>query len=40
MVPVTEVERVPGSTVRVRFGGEDGEWINEPDFLSWDLEKC
>ena len=39
MVLVAEIERVPGSTVRVRFGGEDGEWINELDFMSWDLEK-
>lgn len=39
MVLVAEIERVPGSTVRVRFGGEDAEWINELDFMSWDLEK-
>ena len=42
MVLVAEIECVPGSTVRVRFGGggEDaGEWINELEFMSWDLEK-
>jgi hypothetical protein len=39
MVLVAEIERVPGSTVRVRFGGDDAEWINELDFMSWDLEK-
>lgn len=39
MVLVAEIERVPGSNVRVRFGGEGAEWIDELDFLSWDLEK-
>jgi hypothetical protein len=39
MVLVAEIERVPGSTVRVHFGGEDVEWINELDFMSWDSEK-
>jgi hypothetical protein len=39
MVLVAEIERVPGSTVRVRFGGEDADWTNELDFMSWDLEK-
>ncbi|KAF8506524.1 hypothetical protein F5888DRAFT_1790993 [Russula emetica] len=39
MVLVAEIERVPASTVRVRFGGEDAEWINELDFMSWDLKK-
>ena len=39
MVLVAEIERVPGSNVRVRFGGEDVEWIDELDFMSWDLEK-
>ncbi|KAI0271811.1 hypothetical protein BGY98DRAFT_922720 [Russula aff. rugulosa BPL654] len=39
MVLVAEIERVPGSTVRVRFGGEDADWINELDFMSLDLEK-
>lgn len=39
MVFVAEIERVPGSNVRVRFGGEDAGWIDELDFMSWDLEK-
>ena len=38
MVLVTEIARVLGSNVRVRFGGEDAEWIDELDFMSWDLE--
>ena len=40
MVLVAEIERVPGNIVRVRFGSADAaEWINELDFMSWDLEK-
>jgi hypothetical protein len=39
MVLVAEIERVPGNNVRVRFGGEGAEWVDELDFLSWDLEK-
>jgi len=39
IVLVAEIERVPGSNVRVRFGGEDAEWMNGLDFMSWDLEK-
>ena len=39
MVLVAEIARLPGSSVRVRFGGEDAEWIDELDFMSWDLKK-
>jgi hypothetical protein len=39
MVLIAEIERVPGNNVRVRFGGEDAEWIDELKFMSWDLEK-
>jgi hypothetical protein len=39
MILVAEIERVPGSNVRVRFGGEEAEWTDELDFMSWDLEK-
>ncbi|KAI0248357.1 hypothetical protein BJV78DRAFT_1107956, partial [Lactifluus subvellereus] len=39
MILVAEIEREPGKNVRVRFGGEHGEWTNEQDFMSWDLQK-
>ncbi|KAI9455906.1 hypothetical protein BJY52DRAFT_1151366 [Lactarius psammicola] len=40
MVLVAEIEREPGKNVRVRFGGEHGEWIREQDFLKWDFPKA
>jgi hypothetical protein len=39
MILVSEIEREPDKDVRVRFGGEHGEWISELDFLKWDLQK-
>ncbi len=39
MVLVSEIEREPNKDVRVRFGGEHGEWIREQDFLKWDFQK-
>ncbi|KAI0275272.1 hypothetical protein BC834DRAFT_41631 [Gloeopeniophorella convolvens] len=39
MLLVSEIEREPGKNVRVRFGGEHGEWIDEDDFLRWDPQK-
>ena len=39
MVLVSEIERELDKDVRVRFGGEYGEWIREQDFLKWDLKK-
>jgi len=39
MILVSEIEREPDQDVRVRFGGEHGEWIREQDFLKWDLQK-
>ena len=39
MVLVAEIARLPGSNVRVRFGGEDAEWIDELNFMSWELGK-
>jgi hypothetical protein len=39
MILVAEIEREPGKNVRVRFGGEHSEWINEQDFMTWDLQK-
>jgi hypothetical protein len=39
MILVAEIARLPGTNVRVRFGGEDAEWIDELDFMSWDLKK-
>lgn len=39
MVLAAEIEREPDKDVRVRFGGEHGEWIREQDFLKWDLQK-
>ncbi|KAH8987395.1 hypothetical protein EDB86DRAFT_3065752 [Lactarius hatsudake] len=39
MVLAAEIEREPDKDVRVRFGGEHGEWIREQDFLKWDVQK-
>jgi hypothetical protein len=39
LILVAEIEREPGKTVRVRFGGENSEWINEQDFMNWDSQK-
>ncbi|KAI0308357.1 hypothetical protein B0F90DRAFT_1682132 [Multifurca ochricompacta] len=39
LILIAEIEREPGKDVRVRFGGEHGEWINEKDFMSWDFRK-
>lgn len=39
LILVSEIEREPDKDVRVRFGGEHGEWIREQDFLKWDLQK-
>lgn len=39
MTLISEIEREPHKDVRVRFGGEHGDWISEQDFLKWDLRK-
>ena len=39
MILVAEIARLPGSNVRVRFGDENAEWIDELNFMSWDLKK-
>jgi hypothetical protein len=39
MILVAEIEREPDKNVRVRFGGEHSEWINEQDVMAWDPQK-
>ncbi len=39
MILVSEIEREPDKDVRIRFGGEQEEWIREQDFLKWDTQK-
>ena len=39
MVTVAELEREPGREPRLRFGGQDAEWINAADWLKRDPQK-
>ena len=34
-----EIERIPGREVRVRFGGEKGEWVPASQFLSFSEDR-
>ena len=39
MVTIAELEREPGREPRLRFGGENAEWINAKDWLHNTPEK-
>lgn len=37
---VAEIERMPGSEPRVRFGGEKGQWILASEFIQFDEDEA
>lgn len=37
---VAEIDREPGKSPRVRFGGESNQWVSAEEFVQYDAERA